>query len=28
VIGMLVCDEAVYLGVKFIHNRQVQKATS
>ena len=28
VIGMLVCDAAVYLGVKFIHNRQVQKATS
>ena len=28
VIGMLVCDAAVFLGVKFIHNRQVQKATS
>jgi hypothetical protein len=28
VIGMLVCDAAVYFGVKFIHNRQVQKVAS
>jgi hypothetical protein len=27
-IGMLVCDAAVYFGVKFVHNKQVQKATS
>lgn len=27
-IGMLVCDAAVYLGVKFIHNRQAQKLAS
>ena len=27
-IGMLVCDAAVYFGVKFIHNKQVQKVTS
>ena len=27
VIGMLVCNAAVYFGVKLIHNRQVQKAT-
>lgn len=27
-IGMVVCDVAVYFGVKFIHNRQPQKLTS
>jgi hypothetical protein len=25
VIGMLICDAAVYFGVKFIHNKQVKK---
>lgn len=28
VIGMLVCNVAVYLGVRFIHNKQAQKVTS
>jgi hypothetical protein len=27
-IGMLVCDAAVYLGVRFIHQRQTQKLAS
>ena len=27
-IGMVVCDAAVYLGVKFINNQQAQKAIS
>jgi len=28
VIGMLVCDAAVYLGVRFIHNRRAQSTVS
>ena len=28
VIGMLVCDAAVYFGVKYIHSKQLQKATA
>ena len=27
-IGMLVCDAAVLLGIRFIHNKQAQKLTS
>lgn len=28
VIGMLICDAAVYLGMKLIHNKQTQKLAS